>query len=155
VLRSDVEEVSLNVTVLNGAARSFRIQTRGLHNRRDGVPQTLPAPTSGHPVSSGLVVDNPARCTKAPAVNKSALDSDRSLKPAGRSLRRELADEAYHRPGVHLDANKLRTGCYIESRGHRPLTTPWSRQPTNLPPTPNAPKQVIVIITTGRQREQP
>ena len=67
VLRSDVEEVSLNVTVLDNSGHLVQdLKRDDFKVQEDGVAQKLLSfQHADIPVSIGLVIDNPVRCTRS------------------------------------------------------------------------------------------
>jgi VWFA-related protein len=153
VLRSDVEEVSLNVTVLNGSGQIVQnLRKEDFHITEDGVAQTLLSfQHQDIPVSIGLVVDNSGSMyKKRPAVNKSALDLVAASNPQDEAFVVNFADEAYIDQEFTSNAAKLRDGlAHIESRGGTALYDAVVASADKLAADAKRPKQVIVIITDG------
>jgi VWFA-related protein len=153
VLRSDVEEVSLNVTVLNGSGQIVQnLKRDDFRITEDGVAQTLLSfQHQDIPVSIGLVVDNSGSMyKKRPAVNKSALDLISASNPQDEAFVVNFADEAYIDQEFTSNPNRLRDGlAHIESRGGTALYDAVVASADKLAADAKRPKQVIVIITDG------
>ncbi len=153
VLRSDVEEVSLNVTVLNGSGQLVQtLKKEDFRIAEDGVNQTLLSfQHQDIPVSIGLVVDNSGSMyKKRPAVNKSALDLIAASNPQDEAFVVNFADEAYIDQDFTSTAARLRDGlAHIESRGGTALYDAVVASADKLAADAKRPKQVIVIITDG------
>lgn len=153
VIRSDVEEVSLNVTVLDGKGQIVQdLKKDDFKIQEDGVQQNLLSfQHQDIPVSIGLVVDNSGSMfKKRPAVNKSALDLILASNPKDEAFVVNFADDAYIDQEFTSDANKLRDGLsHIESRGGTALYDAVVASADKLAADAKRPKQVIVIITDG------
>ena len=153
VLRSEVEEVSLNVTVLDSSGRVVQdLKKEDFHILEDGVPQTLLSfQHQDLPVSIGLVIDNSGSMyKKRPAVNKSTLDLISASNPKDEAFVVNFADDAYIDQDFTSDANKLRDGLgHIESRGGTALYDAVVASADKLAADAKRPKQVIVLITDG------
>jgi Ca-activated chloride channel family protein len=153
VLHSDVEEVSLNVTVLDGSGHIVQdLKREDFKILEDGTPQTLLSfQHADIPVSIGLVVDNSGSMyKKRPAVNKSALDLIAASNPNDEAFVVNFADDAYIDQEFTSDINKLRDGlAHIESRGGTALYDAVVASADKLAADAKRPKQVIVIITDG------
>jgi Ca-activated chloride channel homolog len=153
VLRSDVEEVSLNVTVLDSSGHLVQdLKRDDFHVQEDGVAQTLLSfQHADIPVSIGLVIDNSGSMyKKRPAVNKSALDLIAASNPNDEAFVVNFADDAYIDQEFTADINKLRDGLsHIESRGGTALYDAVVASADKLAADAKRPKQVIVIITDG------
>jgi Ca-activated chloride channel homolog len=153
VLRSEVEEVSLNVTVLdNGGHIVQDLKREDFHIQEDGVAQTLLSfQHADIPVSIGLVIDNSGSMyKKRPAVNQSALDLIAASNPKDEAFVVNFADDAYIDQEFTSDINKLRDGLsHIESRGGTALYDAVVASADKLAADAKRPKQVIVIITDG------
>ena len=153
VLHSDVEEVSLNATVLDKEGRlvqdlkegNFRIQ-------EDGVAQTLRSfQHADVPVSIGMVIDNSGSMyKKRPAVNKASLDLIAASNPKDEAFVVNFADDAYIDQDFTADIGRLREGLsHIESRGGTALYDAVVASADKLAADAGRPKQVLVIITDG------
>ena len=153
VLRSDVEEVSLNATVLdNGGHLVQDLKREDFKVQEDGVAQTLLSfQHADVPVSIGLVIDNSGSMyKKRPAVNKASLDLVAASNPKDEAFVVNFADDAYIDQDFTADLNKLRDGLsHIESRGGTALYDAVVASADKLAADAQRPKQVIVIITDG------
>ncbi len=120
VLHTDVEEVVLNATVLEGTKLVPDLKKDDFQVFEDGVKQTiLSFQHSDLPVSIALVVDNSGSMSrKRPAVNKSTLDLIQASNPQDEAFVVNFSDEAFIDQEFTSDVNKLRDGlAHIESRG--------------------------------------
>ncbi|MGD0547558.1 MAG: VWA domain-containing protein, partial [Terracidiphilus sp.] len=121
VLRTDVEEVVLNCTVLDD--RNWLVPDLKRENfevLEDGVRQTLISfQHTDLPVSIALVVDNSGSMgRKRPSVNKSALDLIEASNPQDEAFVVNFSDEAIIDQEFTSDVSKLREGLsHIEARG--------------------------------------
>jgi len=153
VLRSEVEEVSLNVTVLDGSGRLVQdLKKENFHVLEDGVPQTLLSfQHADIPVSIGLVIDNSGSMyKKRPSVNKAALDLISASNPKDEAFVVNFADEAFIDQEFTSDLNKLRDGLsHLESRGGTALRDAVVASADHLAADAKRPKQVIILITDG------
>jgi VWFA-related protein len=153
VLRSDVEEVSLNVTVLDSSGHLVQdLKRDDFKVQEDGVAQKLLSfQHADIPVSIGLVIDNSGSMyKKRPAVNKSALDLISASNRDDEAFVVNFADDAYIDQDFTADLNKLRDGlAHIESRGGTALYDAVVASADKLAADARRPKQVIVIITDG------
>jgi Ca-activated chloride channel homolog len=104
VLRTEVEEVELYCTVLEGNRLVPDLKKENFEVYEDGVKQNLISfQHTDLPVSIALVVDNSGSMSrKRPSVNKSAMDLIEGLQSAGRGLCGELFRRGFHRPGFYL-----------------------------------------------------
>ena len=153
VLRSNVEEVSLNVTVLDDKGRIVQdLKREDFKVLEDGVQQTLLSfQHADLPVSIGLVIDNSGSMyKKRPSVNKSAVDLILASNPSDEAFVVNFADDAYIDQDLTSDPSKLRDGlAHIESRGGTALYDAVVASADKLAADAHRPKQVIVIITDG------
>lgn len=153
VLRSDVEEVSLNATVLDKDGRLVQdLKKENFKIQEDGVAQTLLSfQHADVPVSIGMVIDNSGSMyKKRPAVNKASLDLVAASNPKDEAFVVNFADDAYIDQDLTSDLNKLRDGLsHIESRGGTALYDAVVASADKLAADAQRPKQVIVIITDG------
>ncbi len=153
VVHSDVEEVSLNVTVLDDKGRLVQdLKKEDFHIAEDGVGQTLLSfQHADIPVSIGLVIDNSGSMyKKRPSVNKSALDLISASNPRDEAFVVNFADDAYIDQEFTSEIGKLRDGlAHIESRGGTALYDAVVASADKLAADAHRPKQVIVIITDG------
>jgi VWFA-related protein len=152
VLHTDVEEVVLNATVLEGN-RLVPDLTRGdFKILEDGVPQTIISfQHTDLPVSIAMVVDNSGSMSrKRPSVNKSALDLIQASNPQDEAFVVNFSDEAFIDQEFTSDVNKLRDGLsHIESRGGTALYDAVVASADKLVADAKRPKQVLILITDG------
>jgi Ca-activated chloride channel family protein len=153
VVRAEVEEVSLNVTVLDGKGAIVQdLKRDDFKVLEDSVQQNLLSfQHADIPVSIGLVIDNSGSMyKKRPSVNKSALDLILASNPKDEAFVVNFADDAYIDQDLTSDSNKLKDGlAHIESRGGTALYDAVVASADKLAADAHRPKQVIVIITDG------
>ena len=153
VLHSDVEEVSLNVTVLDNHGTVVQdLKREDFKVYEDGVQQTLLSfQHADSPVSIGLVVDNSGSMyKKRPSVNKATLDLVLASNPKDEAFVVNFADDAYIDQDLTSDPTKLKDGlAHIESRGGTALYDAVVASADKLAADAHRAKQVIVIITDG------
>jgi VWFA-related protein len=152
ILRTDVEEVSLNATVLEDNRLVPDLKKENFKVFEDGVQQALISfQHSDIPVSIALVVDNSGSMSrKRPSVNKSALDLIQASNRDDEAFVVNFSDEAFIDQEFTSDINKLRDGlAHIESRGGTALYDAVAASADKLAADAKRPKQVIVLITDG------
>ena len=152
VLHTDVEEVVLNCTVLDGKRLVPDLKKENFQVLEDGVKQTLISfQHTDLPVSIALVVDNSGSMyTKRPSVNKSALDLIQASNPQDEALVVNFSEEAFIDQEFTSDVNKLRDGLsHIESRGDTALYDAVAASADKLVADAKRPKQVLILITDG------
>lgn len=152
VLRTDVEEVVLNATVLNGSQLVQDLKKDDFEVYEDGVKQTIVSfQHTDLPVSIGLVIDNSGSMyKKRPSVNKSALDLILASNSEDEAFVVNFSDEAYIDQDLTSDVNKLRDGLsHIDSRGGTALYDAVAASADKLAADAHRPKQVLVLITDG------
>jgi len=152
VLRTDVEEVVLNATVLDGTKLVPGLKKENFAVSEDGVKQNIISfQHTDVPVSIALVVDNSGSMSrKRPSVNKSALDLVEASNPEDEAFVVNFSDEAFIDQEFTSDVNKLRDGLsHIESRGGTALYDAVVASADKLAADAKRPKQVLVIITDG------
>jgi VWFA-related protein len=152
ILRTDVEEVVLNATVLEGSHIVQTLKKDDFTVFEDGVKQSiLSFQHTDLPVSIALVVDNSgSMAKKRPAVNKSALDLIEASNSQDEAFVVNFSDEAFIDQDFTGDVNKLREGLsHIESRGGTALYDAVVASADKLVADGKRPKQVLVIITDG------
>jgi VWFA-related protein len=153
LVREDVEEVSLNVTVLDSSGHLVQnLHKDDFHVLEDGTAQNiLSFQHADIPVSIGLVIDNSGSMyKKRPSVNKAALDLISASNPGDEAFVVNFADDAYIDQEFTSDINKLQDGLsHIESRGGTALYDAVVASADKLAADAKHPKQVIVIITDG------
>ena len=152
VLHTDVEEVVLNCTVLDGSRLVPDLKKDNFEVTEDGVRQTLISfQHTDVPVSIALVVDNSGSMSrKRPSVNKSALDLIQASNPQDEAFVVNFSDEAFIDQEFTSDVNKLRDGLgHIESRGGTALYDAVVASADKLVSDAKRPKQVLILITDG------
>lgn len=152
VLRTDVEEVVLNATVLSGTEIVQDLTKEDFEISEDGVKQTLLSfQHSDLPVSMGLVIDNSGSMyKKRPSVNKSAVDLVEASNPQDQAFVVNFSDEAFIDQDFTSDVSKLRDGlAHIDSRGGTALYDAVVASADKLAADAKRPKQVLIIITDG------
>jgi Ca-activated chloride channel homolog len=152
VLHTNVEEVVLNATVLQGTQLVQTLKRENFQVFEDGVKQGIISfQHTDLPVSIGLVVDNSGSMSKKrPAVNKSALDLVEASNPEDEAFVVNFSDEAYIDQDFTSNVNKLRDGLsHIESRGGTALYDAVVASADKLVADAKRPKQVLVLITDG------
>jgi len=152
VLRTDVEEVVLNATVLDGNRLVENLKKDNFQVFEDGVKQTIISfQHTDLPVSMGLVVDNSgSMAKKRPAVNKAALDLVEASNPQDEAFVVNFSDEAFIDQDFTSNIGKLRDGLsHIESRGGTALYDAIVASADKLVADGKRPKQVLVLVTDG------
>ncbi|MGA2170729.1 MAG: VWA domain-containing protein [Terracidiphilus sp.] len=152
VLHTDVEEVVLNCTVLEGNRLVPDLKRDNFDVSEDGVKQTLISfQHTDLPVSIAMVVDNSgSMAKKRPSVNKSALDLIQASNPQDETFVVNFSDEAFIDQEFTSDLNKLRDGLgHIESRGGTALYDAVVASADKLVADAKRPKQVLILITDG------
>jgi Ca-activated chloride channel family protein len=152
VLHTDVEEVVLNCSVLDGNRLVQDLKRDNFEIFEDGVKQTLISfQHTDLPVSIALVVDNSGSMSrKRPSVNKSALDLIQASNPDDEAFVVNFSDEAFIDQEFTSNVNKLRDGlARLESRGGTALYDAVIASADKLVADAKHPKQVLILITDG------
>ena len=152
VLHTDVEEVVLNATVLEGNKLVPDLKADNFQVSEDGVKQSVISfQHTDLPVSIALVVDNSgSMARKRPSVNKSTLDLIQASNPQDEAFVVNFSDEAFIDQEFTSDVNKLRDGLgHIESRGGTALYDAVVASADKLAEDAKRPKQVLILITDG------
>jgi len=152
VLRTNVEEVELSATVLDGTRLVPDLKKSNFEVFEDGVKQQIISfQHTDVPVSIGLVVDNSGSIArKRPSVNKSALDLIEASNPQDQAFVVNFSDEAYIDQDFTSNVSKLRDGLsHIESRGGTALYDAVVASADKLAADAKRPKQVLILITDG------
>lgn len=152
VLHTDVEEVVLNCSVLDGNKLVQDLKRENFEVFEDGVKQTLISfQHTDLPVSIALVVDNSGSMSrKRPSVNKSALDLVQASNPDDEAFVVNFSDEAFIDQEFTSNVNKLRDGlARLESRGGTALYDAVVASADKLVADAKHPKQVLILITDG------
>ncbi len=149
---TDVEEVVLNATVLNGTHLVENLTRDDFTVYEDGVKQTLRSfQHTDLPVSMGLIIDNSGSMyRKRPSVNKAALDLVLASNPQDEAFVVNFSDEAFIDCDFTSNINKLREGLsHIGSRGGTALYDAVVASADKLVADAKRPKQVLILITDG------
>ena len=152
VYRTDVEEVVLDASVLEGNRLVQDLKRENFQVFEDGVKQAIVSfQHTDLPVSIALVIDNSGSMNKKrPAVNKSTLDLIAASNPQDEAFVVNFSDEAFIDQEFTSNANKLRDGLsHIESRGGTALYDAVVASADKLAADAKRPKQVIILITDG------
>lgn len=152
LLHTDVEEVVLNATVLDGTNLVQNLTRDNFTIYEDGVKQSLISfQHTDLPVSMGLVVDNSGSMyRKRPSVNKSALDLVEASNPQDEAFVVNFSDEAFIDCDFTSSISKLREGLsHIDSRGGTALYDAVVASADKLAADAKRPKQVLILITDG------
>jgi Ca-activated chloride channel homolog len=152
VLHTNVDEVVLNATVLNGNRLVDDLTQNDFTVYEDGVKQTiLSFQHTDLPVSMGLIVDNSGSMyKKRPAVNEAALDLVQSSNPQDQAFVVNFSDEAFLDQDFTSNIARLRDGLsHIDSRGGTALYDAVVAAADHLVEQGTRPKQVLVVITDG------
>ncbi len=152
ILHTNVEEVVLNATVLEGTKLVQNLKRDDFQVFEDGVKQNIISfQHTDLPVSIALVVDNSGSMSKKrPAVNKSALDLIEASNPEDEAFVVNFSDEAFIDQDFTSQISKLRDGLsHIESRGGTALYDAVVASADKLVADAKRPKQVLIIITDG------
>jgi len=152
VLRTDVDEVALNCTVLDGNRMVPDLKKENFQVSEDGVRQKIISfQHTDLPVSIALVVDNSgSMARKRPSVNKSTLDLIAASKPQDEAFVVNFNDTAFIDQEFTSDVNKLRAGLsHVEARGGTALYDAVAASADKLATDAKNPKQVIILITDG------
>ncbi len=152
LLHTDVEEVVLNATVLDGTNLVQNLTKDDFTVYEDGVKQTLISfQHTDLPVSMGLVIDNSGSMyRKRPSVNKAALDLVLASNPQDEAFVVNFSDEAFIDCDFTSNIQKLRDGLsHIDSRGGTALYDAVVASADKLVADAKRPKQVLILITDG------
>ena len=152
VLQTEVDEVVLNATVLDGHHQVPDLKKEDFEVFEDGVRQTIRSfQHNDIPVSIALVIDNSGSMSaKRPAVNKAALDLIAASNPEDEAFVVNFSDEAYLDQDFTHDVAKLREGLsHIEAKGGTALRDAVIASADKLAAEARHSKQVILLITDG------
>ena len=152
ILRTNVEEVVLNATVVSGNHLVQNLTEDNFEIFEDGVKQNiLSFQHTDLPVSMGLVIDNSGSMyQKRPAVNKAALDLVEASNSQDQAFVVNFSDEAFIDQDFTSNIGKLRDGLsHIDSRGGTALYDAVVASADKLAEDAQRPKQVLVVITDG------
>lgn len=152
VLRTDVDEVVLNATVVSGNQLVENLTRDDFEVYEDGVRQNLLSfQHTDLPVSIGLVIDNSGSMyKKRPSVNKAAIDLVEASNPSDQAFVVNFSDEAFIDQDFTSSVAKLQEGLsHIDSRGGTALYDAVVASADKLVADGKRPKQVLILITDG------
>ncbi|MGH9607312.1 MAG: VWA domain-containing protein [Terracidiphilus sp.] len=152
VLKTNVEEVVLNATVLDGNRLVNDLNRGDFQIYEDGVKQNIISfQHTDLPVSMGLVIDNSGSMyRKRPAVNEAAVDLVQASNPQDQAFVVNFSDEAYLDQDFTSSIVKLRDGLsHIDAHGGTALYDAIAASADKLVEDGKRPKQVLVVITDG------
>jgi VWFA-related protein len=157
LLRRDVNEVLLNVTVIDDKQRLVTSLGQGdFKVYEDGVLQTITAyKHEDQPVSLGILVDDSGSMQpKHAAVAKAALDLVRLSNPQDETFIVNFAEEPFLDQDFTSDLTKLNDGLsHIEARGGTALYDAVSASADHMAKTAKRSRQVLLIITDGQDND--
>jgi VWFA-related protein len=152
VLHTEVEEVVLNVTVLDGTRLVQDLKKEDFQILEDGVPQKiLSFQHTDLPVSIAMVVDNSgSMIRKRPSVNKSAMDLIAASNPEDEAFVVNFSDESIIDQDFTSNPALLREGLsHLEARGGTALYDAVVASADHMVEAAKRPKQVLILITDG------
>lgn len=157
ILRQEVSEVLLNVTVLDSKDRLVtNLMQKDFKVFEDGVPQTIKVfRHEDLPVSLGILVDDSGSMQpKRAAVTKAALDLVRLSNPQDEAFVVNFAEQPFLDQDFTNDIAKLRLGLdHIESRGGTALYDAVSASADHMAQQARRSRQVLLIITDGEDND--
>lgn len=152
-LRTNVGEVRLNASVLDGNGRVVQTLTRdAFHVYEDGVPQTIASfRHEDLPVSLGILIDSSGSMyDKRAAVGKASLDMVKLSNPKDEAFLVDFSFEPYIDQDFTSDIHKLEAGLsYVKASGGTALYDAVVASADYLARNAKQPKQVILLITDG------
>jgi VWFA-related protein len=152
VLHTEVDEVSLNCTVLEGNVPVSDLKQEDFKVTEDGVRQTLVSfQHVDLPVSIALVVDNSgSMISKRPSVNKSTLDLVQASNPQDEAFVVNFGDEAIIDQDFTSDVSKLRAALeHPTFPSATALYDAVAASADKLAKDAKNSKQVLILITDG------
>ena len=152
VLHTEVDEVSLNCTVLEGNVPVSDLKQEDFKVTEDGVRQTLVSfQHIDLPVSIALVVDNSgSMISKRPSVNKSTLDLVQASNPQDEAFVVNFGDEAIIDQDFTSDVSKLRAALeHPTFPSATALYDAVAASADKLAKDAKHSKQVLILITDG------
>jgi VWFA-related protein len=152
VLHTEVDEVSLNCTVLEGNRLVSDLKAGNFRVMEDGVRQTLISfQHTDLPVSIALVVDNSGSMNrKRPSVNKSTLDLIQASNPQDEAFVVNFGDEAIIDQDFTSDVSKLRSALELPTfPSATALYDAVVASADKLATDAKRAKQVLILITDG------
>lgn len=153
VLRTHVDEVVLNVTVVDHKLRLVKSLTKDdFKVFEDNVEQKIAAfKQEDVPVSLGILIDNSASMRdKREAVNRAALDMVKASNPEDESFLVNFSDDAFLDQEFTSNIADLQKGLdHIDARGGTALYDAVVAAADHLTQAAKRNKQVLLIITDG------
>ena len=152
-LRTNVGEVRLNASVLDGSGRVVQTLTRdAFHVYEDGAPQNIVSfRHEDLPVSLGILIDSSGSMyDKRTAVGKASLDLIKLSNPKDEAFLVDFSFEPYIDQDFTSDIRKLEAGLsYVKASGGTALYDAVVASADYLARNAKQPKQVILLITDG------
>ena len=152
-LRTNVGEVRLNATVLDGGGRIIQSLPRdAFHVYEDGVPQTITSfRHEDLPVSLGVLIDSSGSMyDKRAAVSKASLDLIRLSNPKDEAFLVDFSFEPYIDQDFTSDIHKLEAGLsYVKASGGTAIYDTVIASADYLARNAKQPKQVLLLVTDG------
>ncbi len=152
-LRTNVGEVRLNATVLDGNGRVVQTLPRdAFHVYEDGVPQTITSfRHEDLPVSLGILIDSSGSMyDKRAAVGKASLDFVRLSNPQDEAFLVDFSFEPYIDQDFTSDIKKLEAGLsYVKASGGTAIYDTLIASADYLARNAKRPKQVLLLVTDG------
>lgn len=152
-LRTNVGEVRLNATVLDGSGRVVQSLGRdAFHVYEDGVPQTITSfRHEDLPVSLGILIDSSGSMyDKRAAVGKASLDFVRLSNPQDEAFLVDFSFDPYIDQDFTSDIHKLEAGLsYVKASGGTAIYDTIIASADYLSRNAKRPKQVLLLITDG------
>jgi Ca-activated chloride channel homolog len=152
-LRTNVGEVRLNATVLDGNGRVVQTLNKdAFHVYEDGVPQTIASfRHEDLPVSLGILIDSSGSMyDKRAAVGKASLDFVRLSNPQDEAFLVDFSFEPYIDQDFTSDIHKLEAGLsYVKASGGTAIYDTIIASADYLARNAKRPKQVLLLVTDG------
>ncbi len=152
-LRTNVGEVRLNATVLDGGGRVVQSLPRdAFHVYEDGVPQTITSfRHEDLPVSLGILIDSSGSMyDKRAAVGKASLDFVKLSNPQDEAFLVDFSFEPYIDQDFTSDIHKLEAGLsYVKASGGTAIYDTIVASADYLARNAKRPKQVLLLVTDG------
>jgi VWFA-related protein len=152
-LRTEVGEVRLNASVLDGNGRAVQTLPReAFQVFEDGVPQTIASfRHEDLPVSLGILIDaSGSMYDKRAAVGKASLDLVRLSNPQDEAFLVDFAFDPYIDADFTHDIKKLEEGLnYVKASGGTAMYDAVVASADYLSRNAKQPKQVLLLITDG------
>jgi VWFA-related protein len=152
-LRTEVGEVRLNASVLDGNGRAVQTLTKDAFTvYEDAVQQTIASfRHEDLPVSLGILIDSSGSMyDKRAAVGKASLDLIRLSNPADEAFLVDFSWEAFIDQDFTHDIHKLEEGLnYVKASGGTAIYDAVIASADYLAHNAKQPKQVLLLVTDG------